>query len=667
MAITDNKILTPITTIQSLSDNPTPSIITAAQLKAKFDESPELLRTKLNGVIDSIVNDYHGYNELTSQLNNIVNLRSYATLSDTLALQTALSVLEAKNGGTLILEQGKTYTLTQLLNINLTANGCLIIKGNGATIHFTSNIRYFLTGILSIGGTADGIKVVIENLNFNVDGVVPNWTLAQPNGGRGALFIQARQISVKNCYFSDLFYSAAIWTHYGEQVLIENCKGDRVGGRSFDNTEDARGDALYLGYLGINDNVNFREASVKISNCDFRGYDVVSDITNENSSHAGRGGIVVEFSATNKPTNVLVENTYFYNYQRNIHLENSDEIKLKIVNSMWEEFAIGVFINTSDCLLSLNIEDSSFIRTANVRQFASFISAFISANAVGGSINYAMNKITVSNSDFRIINGSTILCVNLTDGTNFKTIFNNCRFESNSNLETQLSNILFTNCEFISQKTEIKTGIANFENCVFNKKWDADTCFVSIDPSAITIGGLWLKPLYTKKCIFNNVRYSCVSSVLNDITVSHYNDTFYADSKFLGKPANPNFFISHYNVQTGEIEGCRFLNETGAIFSVTENSVTLKNGAIFNNNRLKNMSLVLTSQLIGNIISNYFLFTLNIDKPINLTSCRLVISKNIIAHSTAITVTNHITSDLTPIVKENNYEFNLDTNVSTLI
>jgi len=55
MAIIDNKIPNPITTIQDLTRKPTPDGMTYTALQAKFDESPELLRQKQNNIIDEVI------------------------------------------------------------------------------------------------------------------------------------------------------------------------------------------------------------------------------------------------------------------------------------------------------------------------------------------------------------------------------------------------------------------------------------------------------------------------------------------------------------------------------------------------------------------------------------------------------------------------------------
>ena len=290
-----------------------------------LDTERNILRTMSDGILQDMTN---------STPEGWVNVKDYGAIGDgihddTQALNNALNDLA--NGGILYFPNSKYYKITGILDLSISQNSTVKIIGNNSTIDLQADIDYYTRGIMTIYGPNRGTKIIIENLNMKATGVPPDWTSVHPHGGRGAFRLVADFIDVHDCYFEDLFFSAAIWAEYGKNILITNCSGIRVGGRSYGSDYDARGDAIYLGYLGENS-----PATVSINNCHFEGYPIIEDTTTDNSSHPGRCGVTIEYSDSDYDKFITISNSYFYNYQRAIHVENAKNIFLEVNNSKFD-------------------------------------------------------------------------------------------------------------------------------------------------------------------------------------------------------------------------------------------------------------------------------------------------------------------------------------------
>lgn len=102
MPIIDNKILTPITYVQDLSRQPTPSeVMTFEQLQAKFDQGAEDLRVKHNSLIDDVIsiNTAKDISIATANTNasNAVNTASSASSVATNANTNATNAVSTAN------------------------------------------------------------------------------------------------------------------------------------------------------------------------------------------------------------------------------------------------------------------------------------------------------------------------------------------------------------------------------------------------------------------------------------------------------------------------------------------------------------------------------------------------------------------------------------------
>jgi hypothetical protein len=296
---------------------------------------------------------------------------------DTSALQALANTFSTSSATKLQFKRDKTYIITNVITFDLTNKKHVEIDFNGATIKLNSSFRYFNSGLFTF--TFDRTKkssIVIKNGYVDGSGNPPNFTSSavNPNGGRGAFFVDgARIVKMDNCHFNDLFYSACLWSHYAEFGEVTNCTGVRVGGRSVDNTEDARGDALYFGYSGLQDDGNHTESSLKIDNCHFSSWSALdnpsgnSSETQKNVCQSGRAGIVFGESAiTGKNKFLTISNSSFYNYQRSIHLESTDMVNVKVNNSMFLEYGSLLYLHDKSTINSFSFDNCYISKSKKV-------------------------------------------------------------------------------------------------------------------------------------------------------------------------------------------------------------------------------------------------------------------------------------------------------------
>lgn len=105
MALSDYKITTANTTIQDLADRPNEDGLSAQQLKAKFDEFPELLRQKLNALIDDLTANGASQTELAALAADIEELTTALGSHSAGAASTSTSGHVKIDGETLVYNQ----------------------------------------------------------------------------------------------------------------------------------------------------------------------------------------------------------------------------------------------------------------------------------------------------------------------------------------------------------------------------------------------------------------------------------------------------------------------------------------------------------------------------------------------------------------------------------
>ncbi|MBZ4655844.1 MAG: hypothetical protein JG759_392 [Thermoanaerobacter sp.] len=542
---------------------------------------------------------------------------------DTQALQEACNHLS--NGGTLYFPESKVYKITNVLSISIPENTSITIIGNNSTIDLQANIRYYLDGILSIISSGNGSKVNINNLNMRATGVIPDWSAVNPNGGRGAFFIVADFIHVNNCHFEDLFYSAAVWTHYAKVVKIENCSGIRVGGRSIDNTEDARGDALYFGFLGldITGGTEHKDAMVLVENCHFEAYPEIEDRTNENSSHAGRSAFTLEYSTNDNKKFVFVNNCYFRNYQRAISAERITNVyfnakQLYLLNCPLMYSNNEALTGKPKCYEKFEIEDSNIIINKNIRPLYNNYFSLYAEHINEFTENHLFKNCNI---DISNIEGSYYL------GQHTNINLDNCNINiqipiylidseikiSNSTLNIQkVTQDTLSKIDLINNNIEAIPGVLSYAQCYFG-------------------------------IVKNNTFHNFILHFKGGIPIELIDNSFLFDNNAVYFDYSSYMCNLEYQ-PIGRLEGNIFKNISDSYISAFYSGFNLANG----NNEIKNnifdkviLPLYNTTNEFS-LISNLFLN----DSTINLYgSTQVVMKDNIFRTSTAKTALSEIVTN----------------------
>lgn len=505
------------------------------------------------------------FNGWTRQYDGAVNVKWFGVTStgDTTAqLQSMFSFISTNNGGEIDFEHNATYEITDILSCPLTDNGSLKINGNNSTIHLTSSLDYLYTGVLTIGtNTANNTSAEVHNLNWNLDGVVLDWSAVNPDGGKGCILFYTRKVIVKGCNYKDVTYSACVWSEYANDVNITDCIGLNVGARSADNTEDARGDAFYIGRLGYQDVTGTisTDAVVSISNCSVRAHTAVPNVfTNKNSAHCGRVGITIEGSSTSAKKIVNVNNNYFYNYNRGIHVEGMTNLSLNINNTVFDEYGLGVWVFRDTELSNIKIDTCTFTRLLNIAVPEDNTQSGVGGYVVETVRNGSTNKITLDNCN---------IVIKPSGGTNIR-LFGNVY-----NMNVSNSTIKLGNLPIIYNAENLK-----FKNCdiSWTGKLDCDISKVSIYDSSLsatgslTFGGLLMRPTSTfnsdepiivDNCVFNDVSVK-VSSTSNNSKVVLSKSSFNFSSGYIQDSGDYATSISNTNKEEATIIGCTFVNST---------------------------------------------------------------------------------------------------------
>jgi hypothetical protein len=385
---------------------------------------------------------------------------------DTTNLQALATAFSNSSATKLQLKRDATYVITNIITFDLTNKKHVEIDFNGATIKLNSSFRYFNNGLFTLNfNTANKSTCIIKNCYFDGSGNPPDFTTAaiNPNGGRGAFFVNgATKVFMDNCHFNDLFYSACLWSHYATFAKVTNCSGIRVGGRSADNTEDARGDALYFGYLGMADGANLKEASVIVDNCQFSSWTALdnpsgnSSQAQKNACQSGRAGIVFgEFATTGLKKRLKISNSSFYNYQRSIHLENTDNVSLKVENTAFEEYGAVLVIREKTDVNNFTFDNCVFSKTKNVIGIDVNYDFIITGDTSSGNLPSSIKNSVISpngrimsygNGINLVIENTNIEVDTLTLLTNSFVMFHNCQDVKFNSSNIWQSGIHFVKC-----------------------------------------------------------------------------------------------------------------------------------------------------------------------------------------------------------------------------
>ena len=366
----------------------------------------------------------------------------------------------------------ETYNVTNYIEFNVAAT-TFTMNFNGGTIKLNSSFRYYEYGIFTINMDKDkNTKCYILNGNFDGSGNPADFSEdnVHPKGGRGMFFINgARYIKADHLNFNDWFYSACIWSHYCKTGDFTNIVGIRVGGRSADNTEDARGDALYFGYLGVvNDgggNIdpdNSYPVEINIKNCQFSSWPAIPTMypdasTNEgrNGSQSGRAGIVLgEYSRTNAYKVFNISDCYFYNYQRTLHLENVYNIDVNVTRTYFSEYGQVLIGTANDRYNNVKFNNCIFNKTIDViaiyNDYKFIVSGFTTNNwkhleFENCSINDEYNGLILLGSGIDISFNNCIINMEKFFVYNSYSKFYNSNIKYNQ-VNFYLSEYLFANC-----------------------------------------------------------------------------------------------------------------------------------------------------------------------------------------------------------------------------
>lgn len=546
-------------------------------------------------------------------INNTINIRqfgiNYNEEDVTTKIQNLANYISSHNIEKLIFNSNDIINISNFIIFNLLNNKIFKIEFNNAQINLISSFRYFDNGIFNLNFNIDNNAIcIIKNGNFDGSGNPPDFSSGNinPKGGRGMFFINgARHLKAYNCNFSNWFYSACFWTHFLDDAIIENCNGYNVGGRSADNTEDARGDALYFGYCGVRyiagtetvDTNNSKEVNIKILNCNFKSYEAVDNPYSSlpsirNGNHSGRCGIVFgEFSLTTKNKYLSIENSYFYNYQRVIHLENVDNSNIIINNSSFNEFGTFIIISDSNNLNKLDINNCNFNKNMDIlAMYPDYEFIIAGANNINNNILFNFNNCLFNMKKMYIATYGMGSIINISNSNLIGEIF---KSSSNSNLN-------FDNCIIKFNTSVFYKTLLKFKNC------NIEGGYLHNEKSSFYIYS-HEKPDFeeTLNIIENCKLLNCGINIRhNELEIVNNNLTY--DSNFSSKDVNNTTWYSMLILTLTKMT--KFINNTINNETTTKylnySDLGTTNDYIIDNNNFNNIGLALFNQNNLSRISN---------------------------------------------------------------
>lgn len=134
MGLIDNKINTPITVISNLDTRPTPAL-TASQFKAKFDEGPEAIRVKHNGLVDDVISKFGTQDTINADIE-----------SRTSASETDISNIKLKTNN---------ITVTQSVNLDTMESQIATNESEIANTYTKSEVDEIANNF-TLGAVSDG-------------------------------------------------------------------------------------------------------------------------------------------------------------------------------------------------------------------------------------------------------------------------------------------------------------------------------------------------------------------------------------------------------------------------------------------------------------------------------------------------------------------------------
>lgn len=492
----------------------------------------------------------------------------------------------------------EVYNVTNYTVFNVSATS-FKMDFNGGTIKLNSSFSYYNYGIFTINMDKDkDTKCCITNGNFDGSGNPADFSMdnIHPKGGRGMFFINgARNIEADHLNFNDWFYSACIWSHYCKTGNFTNIKGVRVGGRSADNTEDARGDALYFGRIGVvedNDNNvdpdNSYPVDINIKNCQFSSWEAVPTMypdagadQGRNGCKSGRAGIVLgEYSKTNARKIFNISDCYFYNYQRTLHMEGVYDLDVNVENTTFSEYGQVLIGTVNDRYNNVKFNNCIFNKTIDVI-------------AIYDSYKFIVSGFTTNNwkrLEFENCNINDEYNGLILYGSGIDTAFNNCNINMelfyiyNSYSKFYSSNIQYNRCNFYLSEYM-------FENCSIEGCYKHDANSKSILYATTGTNDVYNKVL---GCRLKNVGFHQGGGAGRKVEIVNNfleYDSNYVNIDYAGTTRN--YFLSMYGDRLEKFDGNIVNNTNSTVYALMDVS---NNGSfVISDNVLTNVRAGLTN------------------------------------------------------------------------
>ena len=536
------------------------------------------------------------HKEVTAQLAQITyQLPESNGVDDTDMLKSIANDFTLSNSNKLLFKADETYYISDIIEFDLSSKRHVEFDFNGAKIILTDSFDYYKKGLFTLNFSRD-IKstVVIRNCFFDGSGNPPDFSIEnnRPVGGRGAFFVNgATNVYMDNCYFSDLFYSACLWSHYASVVEVTNTTGERVGGRSTTNDDyDARGDALNFAYIGMGDPSSLEEVSITIDNCHFSSWEALDNPasngneTYKNLSQSGRAGIVIgEFSNSEKIKNVKISNSYFYNYQRSLHLENVDKVSLIVENTTFEEYGGVLLLQKNENIDSFIFSNCNFIKTKNVMGMNRNYDCIVTSGPSGTKEVQGLIKNS-------LITGKGKIAL-LTNGINF--VIEDSLLEVDLLSVTDYSVVTFKDSIIKFNRSEVHTSGFNFIRSTVEGGYlnnDLSSCFLEhSEYSTIDYDFIF------KDSIFFNVLIDYPKSVI-DIDTCRFevdNNLKLINRRGITRKA----FINNWDTIIRRINNSSFINKRTSQLNLfdNENGTRINSVLPINNSYFENVGIVISN------------------------------------------------------------------------
>lgn len=396
-----------------------------------------------------------------------VNVKDYGAKGDGVnddsnAFNNAIAYLDSIGGGTLLVPQTKSfYNITKVIKVTTNNNISVLGVGNPEIRKTTRELglHNYVFNFLVPELTTPTNTISVSNITINGIGVPEQWNETEYWDMLTILYgvnIEGKNILVENCSFKNIYGYGTRMTKY-DKAIVNNCDYERVGGHwSINNEYDSFGDCVYFGFS------QSANSLASVTNTKMVGYP-------SDRPRLSRIAVTFEFNVGFG----FIQNCFMDGYDRGVHVELADKIKLTIDSCEIKRYNVGVFIHTG----ADTVDITNCIFRQNIGNYSG-TSGMIGTHTIETKPKY----IRVDKCLFEI----SADCESFIHGD---IVFSDCKFVSDVGTWIMKSTTIkdFQNCEIVGKALYLYQGaIGKFNDCRFvGKTGTSQTCVLRVEGGSV--------------------------------------------------------------------------------------------------------------------------------------------------------------------------------------